>query len=89
MSDPQFQWTTAGILVAGLGVMATVVGVLWRSLMGQFGDVKTRLDSAEKEMKACQEDRLKIWQHFANMNQGGGPRCTASGHPPGKLDAPS
>lgn len=54
--------TIAGLLLAGLGVVSTAVGVLWRKLEAYAADIMCRL-------KECEDDREELWKRVADLYQ--------------------
>lgn len=67
--------TLVGALVAGLGTLCTVVGVLWRYGTKQNSLVIEKLEAMnnriEKELEECKEDRKKIWDEIRALQCGG------------------
>lgn len=51
--------TSQQLLLAGLGTLATVVGVLWKQLSASIKDLQRRVND-------CEADRARLWEEKAD-----------------------
>jgi hypothetical protein len=67
------QITLLGALMSGMAAMGGAVGMLWRHVEKLHGEAMARVDRTteriEAELKDCQADREKLWQHIAKMQE--------------------
>lgn len=59
--------TTLGVLVTALTGMSGAITVLWRQTMKHLAVTEARVERAEKQAQACEEDRLEIWKALAKQ----------------------
>ena len=60
--------TTLGVLVTALTGMSGAITVLWRQTMKHLAVTEARVERAEKQAQACEEDRLEIWKALAKQS---------------------
>lgn len=64
--DPE-KITIVSILLAGLSITGTVIGVLWR----KYNDVYVKLEQYNqvtlKRLDDCEEDRMRLWAVIAGL----------------------
>lgn len=72
------QISIPGLLLSALGVMATVVAVLWKLFSHSVVKAEevcnerltyanTRITKLEAESRECQEDRVELWKQMAEL----------------------
>jgi hypothetical protein len=64
--------TTLGVLVTALTGMSGAITVLWRQTMKHLAVTEARVERAEKQAQACEEDRLEIWKALAKQTNESG-----------------
>lgn len=58
----QPDYTTAGLLAAGLTVLSTVVGILWRKLEGYQTKIEKSLEDTNKQLMDCEKQKFELLQ---------------------------
>jgi hypothetical protein len=65
--------TLLGTLLTGMTAMGGAVGMLWRHVEKLHSETMARMDKTtdriEHELKDCQADRVKLWEHITKTQE--------------------